>query len=741
MLARARELRPADLREVLGVLVDHGAAPVAGFGPPRQLRARRPTAPAALPDGSAAGPAHHRASRVRTLRRPAGAAALLGALGAAGLLVARRGAGPASPLADPSARIACPVLRASGVDPPAGWLGAAAAATACERARAILGGRPERTLAPADLLDLPRVPVDSFPDDPYGRADARERSLAAARIRVAAVLDGEVVKQASGFAVRLELDRPDGSVLARGEGVAAGLYAAVRAAMAPLVGPALIREADALDPHIAAWSGTHEVAGALHLLDLTFAIAHNAGGLAAECEEFQRTAGATLGALGRAGAWQCAYTLGRPLPSVVLDGAERSPEALATQVRLRHFITHADHPGDADRLHAMLASEPTSWGRSLIAATESCLVQASDARRAIELASFAVQAEPKTSDGQACNPWEQLISLVDGTDRADSTARAMQAWAPWNSLGWSAQSHGSRSIEQAVRVLRRAYVLSPLDTDIADTFADKLLALGEREEARAIAVALRAGGEPVHQVGSELLLLRVEASEAHFGAALERARRMLEISPQDSGWVRAQRFEAGWRALELAAILGRTSEVADQLVQRFLDPEPPVLDGSTYLIARRIPAICAAASAPNAVRCFRWFRALRGRLSAGITPETDALLAGAESYVAREFPAAARAWRPLLRGSDALAAVLPEAMVDAFEHSGDVELAERVDAAERMRAPEFNGATLGHVRAARRGSRRGDAAARELARTVVDAWSVSEDDIPAVTEMRRLVAR
>jgi hypothetical protein len=745
MLERDRKLRPADLREVLELFEKYTGPSAAAFGAPLP-RPARPSS--ASPLGSSEGIVprrHSRALRGRRGRRAAMAIALLGAGGAAWLAVARRVGAPAmvpSPLADPSTAIACPVLRASGVDEPAGWLGAAAAVTACERARVILGGRPERTVVPAELLDLPRQPVDSFPADPYGRADARERTLAAARSRAVPYLDGTVVARGSEISVVLELHRADGAQLARAQGVGRGLYAAVRVAMEPLVSPAMIPQAVALDPQIATWAGTSDVAAALGLLDLMLAVTHNAGSLPAECERFKQTASAKLGDLGRLGSWQCAYTLGRPVPDVALEGTDPSPEALATRIRLRHILTHLDDRKDADFLHQLWQRESTSWGRSLAAVTESCLVQSFDPKRAYAMALAAVQAEPKNLDGQSCNPWGQLLTLTDGTDRADSAARAMQAWMPWSDISWFAQSRAARGPAQALIPLHRAYVLAPFNTQIAEALADKLLAAGDRAGARAIAVAVRAGGFPVHEVESDLLLLRVEASEARFGAALRQAQSVWEISSDDAGWVRDQRFEAGWRALELARILGRTSATADLLVQRFVDPEPPVLDGAAFLVPRRLPAICAAASTAVSVRCFQRLRALRRRLSGGITSETDELLRGAEFYAEGDFKAAAKAWRPLLRGSDVFDSALPEAMADTFERSGDVDLAEKVDTAEMARAGEFNGATLAHARAARRAQRRGDVGgARTLATQVIDAWSVADEDVPALTEMRHLLAR
>src|SRR5207302_745886 len=134
------------------------------------------------------------------------------------------------------------------------------------------------------------------------------------------------------------------------------------------------------------------------------------------------------------------------------------------------------------------------------------------------------------------------------------------------------------------------------------------------------------GGLPVHQVESELLLLRVDASEARFTSALERARKIVDAPGEDAGWVRAQRFEAAWRALEIASILGRPRELADALIHHFVDPEPPLLDGSDLAVPEHIAALCVLASAARSARCFTRVHQLRGALSGGRTAETDALL-------------------------------------------------------------------------------------------------------------------
>lgn len=732
MLVRDRDRRQADLREVLSVIGRHATVTAPGFDQPPALRATAPLAP--RPEAR---------PRIVGTYRPRPTVLVVGGVAMASAVLWFTSLRPGgserarSPLADPAATLACPILHVSGVNEPAGWLGAAAAATACERARVLLGGRPERTFVPAELLGLERQPVDRFVDDPFGRPNARERTHAEAKSRAAAYFDGSVIARGTEISVVLELHRSDGTELARGKGSARGLYAAVRAAMDPLVGPALLPAAAVLDPSIAAWSGARQVEPALALVDLTFAIAHNAGDLAAECERFERTSSASLGSLGRFGLWQCAYSLGRPASEVILERNDTSPAAVATWIRLHHLLTHQDDPKDADFLHQLWESDSTSWGKSLAAVTESCIVQSTDPKRAQDMALAAVQAEPKNFDGQSCNPWGQLLTLYDGTNSARSAARAMQAWMPWSDISWFAGSRAAENADEALIALHRAYLLAPFNTQIAAALADKLLTIGDRGAARAVARTVREGGFPVHALESELLLLRVDASEARFSAALRKAQSLWKVEQADVGWVRTQRFEVGWRALELARILGRTHEVADQLVTQFIDAEPPVLDGAAFLVPRRIPAICAAASDDVRSRCFGRVKALRRRLSGGITPETDELLHGAELYAAGKLDEAATAWRPLLRGSDVLGATMPDAMVEVFDHSGDAVLVRRIDEAEMARANEFNGATLAHVRASRRALDAGDTArARVLARQVVDAWSVADDDVPVLRKLR-----
>jgi hypothetical protein len=119
------------------------------------------------------------------------------------------------------------------------------------------------------------------------------------------------------------------------------------------------------------------------------------------------------------------------------------------------------------------------------------------------------------------------------------------------------------------------------------------------------------------------------------------------------------------------------------------------------------------------------------------------VLEGAERYVRRDFKGAARAWRPLIRTMGGVVSrAMRHALVDAFDHAGDADLAEKIDAPVLAQAGPFNGADLAYVRAARRAEKRGDhAKAKEWARKVVDAWSIADEPVPTATEMKALAAR
>ena len=84
---------------------------------------------------------------------------------------------------------------------------------------------------------------------------------------------------------------------------------------------------------------------------------------------------------------------------------------------------------------------------------------------------------------------------------------------------------------------------------------------------------------------------------------------------------------------------------------------------------------------------------------------------------------------------------IPDFLSVAFDRAGDYATASTLNAQIMARAAGAHGATFGHVRAAHYACRRKEwEACRKLAQTVIDAWSVADAKVPAVDEMRALIA-
>jgi len=534
--------------------------------------------------------------------------------------------------------------------------------------------------------------------------------------------------------------------LARATGQGVALYEAVRTAMTPLVRADRIPAVTSLDPTIASWSRARDVDAALGLLDLDFALAEVGPSLPDECARFDALRG-RAGEPGAAARGRCAEAVGRVPPRLELDDSDPSPAALAARIRIQHTALGSDLTGEADHLHALFTREPTTWGRAQLAAAEACALADTQPSRANQIARVAAELEPRGLAGAPCDPWTRLDTPVMTSWDIDRAIPALEAWEPWNTLGWSLQGAATPRTATALAPQRRALALAPLDHRNLPISGDTLVALGRLDEARALARSVRQGGPALRAQGLALAI-RIDAIQARFVAVLDEAREVLMLAPDDAPWVRGARFEAGWRALAVAGVLGHARELADTMVERFVDPEPTALDRGMR-DPDRLVAVCALASPAVAARCFPRLRALRGQLSTWLPP-ADERMRGAERYAAHDFAGAAAAWRP--RHSDAaadpmgdatLAVVLgPAALVEAFDRAGDPASAAAIDDVIMTDAPALGGATLGHVRAAHRAWQRGDrATARTLAQHVIDAWTRADETVPAVTEMRALLAQ
>jgi serine/threonine protein kinase len=650
-----------------------------------------------------------------------GAFATLGA-GIAAVMVARA---CATDEAKPLDAVACPVFEVA--DPARdGWLGAAAATVACERTRVLLGGAAKRAVSPPALLDLPLAPIERFPTDPYDDPTVRTRSLAAARTRGLAVLDGTVHRTPDGFAVELTVRDPNGQTLARTAGRDAALFAAVREAMDPLIAKHVLATTPP-DPAAVELTRARTTDAALGYLDLTMALAHHTRGLWTECE--RAAVPAELAPWFR---YECAYTLGRSTGEVELPTT-----AEAVRVRIEHMRYQRDDPAARERLVQAYREQASPIGRSMLALTLSCAYQLDRPEEALDWAQRAVQADPRNSLGERCAPWVQLATLSLDTERAAAVTAAWRGWAPWDSYAWSLAADREIDPEVGLRYARRAHELSPLDTYVAGRLADRLLRRGLREEARAIAVELGVGEEPVQRLEAELITVRVEASAARFASALAHAEAGLKLRPADHGWVRQQRLELAWHAVELGQIVGRT-DLADRAFAELLAPKTLPFDGGHIDTPLRLTAICMYTSAAVTPACFARLAEVLPALSGGVVTGTSAFVDGARHYAAGDLRAAARAWRPLVANAHTHVEILGEAMVRAFAADGAWDLVDRVVELTAPQATELNGASLVTVRAALAARARGDHAREKvLADAALAAWSLADTEIPILRELRR----
>jgi eukaryotic-like serine/threonine-protein kinase len=715
----------------------------------------------AQPAGSAAGHAaaagastttgttQPQSARRRALQSPLLKAAAIVVLLAAvvGTYRSRRGEPPspsstASPLAAPGAVLACPQLEASGVESPAGWLGAAAADIACRRATIVLGGAYERTLLPAQLLDVPTEVSDSLPDDLYGQSDSRPKAMAAAKTRAQAWLDGSVERQRRDFVVTLVLRSPDGQERARGSAHGTYLYEAVREAMAPLVSSGAIPRADALTPSEATWSSTSDPDARLALFDMELSATLSLGNPSvAECERVARHAQA----IGQYPSVEAVCTEIRNdtpegVPPVAVDRSSAAAFAITAPYALRY-----DPKLDAKALDAeaqrfyQLADSPRA--RAELAALRVNLGAIDDETSMRTLAFSVVQDDPRNFSA-----WANACGASMRQKGSEAAARAFQLWTPEQPDAWNIGSFADAAAtpEQRAWHSRRAVVLSPDYPLFADNLAETLLSMGKGEEVRTLAARLATGGAK-QRIGAEALLAQVEANEGKFAAGLERAQRALQAVPVISrlDWSDMSLVET---ALDLGLLLDRGHEVADALAERFVLNDPPKLFAYQGYTTYNAGLVCLHASKELGLRCVRRLRKLmaEGYFKGGSTALIPSMLEGLERAFEGDRPAAVRLWRQLptvVRGTEIRVRLLDGLGEHDLAASLDRSLVEHADTG--IHGGGFvNGASFAHVREAVRAEKRGDkAAARQLAEKVVKAWGSGDADVPAVGEMRKLLDR
>lgn len=612
-----------------------------------------------------------------------------------------------SPLRDPNSVLACAIFESSGTVEP-GWLGAAAADFACREAAWMMGGRPERIRTPASLLGLPMSPVPDFPEEPYTTAGARERALAGASSSHA-ILDGRVDKRGRRFDVRAELrSKANGTILGAATSSSEDFHEAIELVVKELGMRGVIPRAERLHPASAEWNSFDDVDAAMFFERFV--------AIQPETEPFLSCAGfekrAPSGPNGDSIRAYCGgatraldrSSLGATISSIDLLPSE---EAKTMSVTLRQAREAATSPS----------------ARALLLQAEGNI--------SYVLLKDSPGAEASFRAAAAVNPilpqiWGLIYSAASDTQSGEAMKPAIAAARAWEPAAPS--SYARTMGERRAIHLRRARELMPRSPHLAVVLAGLLADQRALDDVRAMAVELSSGTEQ-DQRSAELVLAYVDLGLARFAHAIERLENLIASSPVSDDMAQATNILMG-----TAVALNLGPSVADRWLERNdVSKWIPPLSAMQAVDDRLLAAIHVAMRASPA----------KGRAAVAqlrphvVDPNFIALLDGGERWLRGDAKGASDAWRSVLH-------TLYEPYIDteAFIRVGAFEAAKELDEKDLERFHLFGGVGRRNVRAARHAAARGDIKrARELAREIVDAWSRADMEIPAITEMRAILAR
>ena len=661
-------------------------------------------------------------SPMRRLRWAGVAAASIAALAGGGWFATRRhdlavplvkAETPTHTLTDDDGILACPALEASGVEAPTGWLGAAAADLSCRRAMYRMGGRVERVLYPAHLLDLPRQPTKDFPVDPFDASDARARSVDVAKRRAQAYLDGSVKLEGGKFALSLLVRDASGVELSRVTSEAPTLGDAAAQAVDALASQGALPNKKRLDADQAPWVGMKTV-DAAWLVE-----AANWRDMPPVCQEWVERKDELYwpnGILSCPG-----IDAIQAKTPVALDAS--SPAALTFAAG---YVARRGTDAEAQRALELLShtSDPVSavalYAHGLVMGNLEDRLQRRD--RAEEHWLRASSAFP--SDVMA---WELLMA---GPHPDPELRAAWTAWNPGFAVAWYETGELSSSPADKARSLRRAVVLQG-DMDYRVPLARALLDAGNVVEVRALAGSL--GDTEDNRLSRAYLLARLDAREAKLSAAFDRLKSA--IVDGDNLLLQA-RASAIYQLVLLGRMLGRRAEWADESVKHFVLREGHASTALQSGWEWSAVLLCLEASPDVARPCVEALKQAGAKGEVAWAFGSRALLDGTRRYAAGEMGKAVATWRAGLPDMSDLARFLP---IVVFDEAGDHALAERLDALAASDA-FYGGISEALPRMARRAFAAGDKAkARELAQKVVDAWATADVRLPIVDEMRKLL--
>ncbi len=627
--------------------------------------------------------------------------------------------------------VACPHFKVVGdvYEKRTGWLGAAAAALACDRIQATLGGGAARTLTPAELVaGIAREPVDMTRIDMFSDEGVDVEATKNAKERATAWVDGTVTKKPNEIEVEIVVRGKDDNEISRASGTGYELFEAVSVAVRAAKGAFEVRGPSEYQKE---WLRVDSIDAALDQIDVTTAIlVEDDVALKAACERAaqQRAIKPDMAFLIRA---LCHERLKRaPLdePPPPIDTS--SPGALVTTIAAQRNRGGLEEVKKRVlQLREIGDKATTPEERAIIAATTADLLYtAGDLDGARSNARLGVQLLPKLSDLRG-TPWHRL-SFASEFDRG--LAPTHSYWISWEPV--AVQNAGSHDMPYAekVRLFGRGYLLGRRGY-FATLFAEGLAHLGRVEESRNIAVAL----------DDDHLRVRALIGEQKYRGALMFVTETLAKLPADATST-SRAFRMASAGAEAAELIGVPADFVDDLVKRFIDPEPPLITPIGVVPFLALVHACTRAPMAVAQRCIKRVKQIyaRGDLG-GILGTAPGILEGAELYLAKDYKGAAKAFRPMLRQGGAVNDEgLRHVVVDAFDRAELYDLADRADGDFSTLADLPGAMDLAVIRTAFRAEKMGNPGrARKLATISLERLRFADEDAAAMKDLQALMKR
>jgi len=545
----------------------------------------------------------------------------------------------------------------------------------------------------------------------------RARTLDLVSKRRLPSLDGTVTSTHGGWRVELVVRAPDGAEIARAPPEESPyLEVTMRSAVSRLWHTAPLAPA-AIDPDVARWTAFPDIEAGLADLDLT-----QVGADASACADMLAK-GPALGWSYEYFRSQCSGVLAFPASGA--SGIDESSGAALATSAAAILAASVNPPPDAETRRIALevddrrASETSRRGRATLALLAGGLwTLLHEAERGHTEILSAVAEDPLLF-----RAWHWLLNTATGTGAAHQASALAYTWFPEEPT-FLAHASGTRSGDLAARIRdgQLAYILEPAAYR-TEALGSALAEAGRAEEVRALIATTPADRSPSDADTATYLLASIDLHDGMLGRALER------FLATGSKGIR--------RLPELASVLGRTGPTAAQWARSFLELPDRRADNLAASNAAAL-ALCMNAGGALAGRCL----ARVEKLSTGLNSwgvGGDLFLRGASRFAAGDVRGAVDAWRPIVAGpNESLVCLLP---TEAFERAGEPDLAARIDG-RKMAYRQLAGISEATPREARRAFARGDVArARELATSVVQAWEVADAVVPAVAEMRELLAK